>query len=103
MPEVILPPKIKNNNNMETLFERISRWMANGEWTTIKEVFTSSATLERYYNIVAFVEAHKKDYGHVYREKILDNEKFKNLFGHLDLEYLKKAIFTMHKKYPKHT
>lgn len=84
---------------METLFDRISRWKTTGEWETIKDVFTSATTLERYYNIVLFVNAHRAEYGYRYRDLILGNKDFIKRFGHLDLEYLKKAFKIMRKTY----
>lgn len=84
---------------METLFERITHWKTIGEWEKIKEVLVPATSLERYYNIVRFVQQHKKEFGHRYREKILADKAFIAQFGFLDLEYLKKAQKIMNKAY----
>ena len=83
---------------MKTLFEQISHWKNIGEWESVKSVFTSATTLQRYYEIVCFINSHKSQYGYRYREKILADEDFVAQFGHLDEEYLKKAQKMMAKK-----
>ena len=85
---------------MKTQFDKITHWMQINEWNSIKESFTTATTLERYYNIVLYVNEHKAKYGHKYREKILREPEFIQQFGYLDLDYLKKAIFIMGKSAP---
>ena len=84
---------------MNTLFEQISHWKSTGEWNTIKSVFTAATTLERYYEIIRFINAHKSKFGYRYREKILADSEFIAQFGYLDIEYLKYAQKTMAKKH----
>ena len=72
--------------------------MQINEWESIKESFTAATTMERYYNIVLYVNEHRTKYGRKYREKILREPEFIHKFGHLDLEYLKNAIKNMSKK-----
>ena len=83
---------------MLTLFEQITHWMTIGEWESIKNVFTAATTLERYYEIVDFINKHRAKYGYRYREKIIADKEFIEQFGVYDLEYLKKAQRTMAKK-----
>lgn len=79
------------------MFEQIAHWKTIGEWESIKKWYVQSDTYERYFNIVQFVNLNKSKYGHRYREKILGDPEFIRLFGHLDLDYLKFAIFIMRK------
>ena len=82
---------------MKTLFEQITHWKEIGEWESIKQWYVQTDTHERYYEIVLFVNEHRAEYGYRYREKILNDVRFKAKFGILDLEYLKKAQKTMNK------
>ena len=82
-----------------TLFETIHHWKTIGEWEHIKHVFTAATSFERYYDIVCFVNRHKAQYGHRYREKILADKDFIRLFGIYDVEYLKYAQKIMAKKF----
>ena len=86
---------------MKTLFDQISHWKNIGEWEAIRLVFTASTTLERYYEIVCFVNSHRHLYGHRYREAILANPGFIEQFGVYDLEYIKYAQKIMGKKLEK--
>ena len=81
----------------KSLFEQIAHWKNIGEWDDIKKWYVQSDTYERYYNIVLFVQQNKAKYGRAYRESILSDQQFIRLFGHLDLDYLKYAIYVMNK------
>ena len=81
----------------KSLFEQIAHWKNIGEWESIRQWYPQADTHERYYNIVLFVQQNKAKYGRVYRESILSDPQFIRLFGYLDLDYFKKATFTMNK------
>ena len=86
---------------MKTLFEQITHWKTIGEWESMRKWITVTETWERYYNIVVYVKKHRAEYGYRYREKLLGSADFKQKFGYLDLEYLKKAQKTMRQIVPK--
>lgn len=80
---------------METLYEQIAHWKTIGEWENIKDVFVTATTFDRYFEITQFVNQNKAQYGFHYRNQILAHPEFIRRFGHLDIEYLKKALKTM--------
>lgn len=83
---------------MKTLFNQITHWKEIDEWENIKQWFVQADTYERYYKMVQFVNNNKAQYGYQYREKILNDARFIEQFGYLDLDYLKFAIYVMRKK-----